>query len=272
MENRNTLFIIVLVLIGALSVFSALLLYRYVKKVESEYTEKEAGMIKETMDLKDRIDDMKISIGEKTKEVNAVKSEKEKLAEKIRAIEEENKKLEEKHRSHIKILETEKEELAKQIKTFKETPLAEFIRKAKDVEENESIRKVLERTLHNIELVRSGNVVDLEPIVVSQGEEPEKAAQEAVKAPAIDAVFSSQGGAGEILSIDKNNNLIVINLGTKDRIREGQRLSILDGAGEIASAEIISSRYRISAAFIDDIKHKHTIGDIKTGFKVLMGK
>ncbi len=264
MENKNTALTITLILVCALSVLSALLLFRYVKKVESDYTEKEASLIKENMDLIDQMDNMKITIGEKTKEIKHIERAKEKLTEKIKSIEEENKKLEELYIGRIEVLDNEKEELAKEVKALKEASLVEIIRKGAEAEEDENIRKLLERTLQNIELIKSGNVVDLKPIVVSQGKEAKEVTLSEITASL------PQDAVGEVLSVDRQSNLIVINLGAKDKVGEGRRLAIMDDGAEIATGEVINSRYRVSAAFIDDISHKHTIHDIKTGYKVLM--
>jgi len=268
MENRNTFFIAILISVCIFCIALGIFLFRHVKKIEFDFNEKEAALITENMDLQDRIEKVQETIKEKTKEINTLKKEKEKLSGRVQSAEEENEKLSKAHAERVGKLEEERELLHREIKTLKEMPITGLIRKAIAVEEDENIKKVLERTLRNMELVKSGNFIGLEPIVVTEeggieGFEGPKAAMTALH---------HKKRTGKILSIDKRNNLIVISLGTGNEIEEGRRLIILKSGEEIASAEIINSRYKISAAFIDDIKYGYTINDIREGYKVLVSK
>jgi hypothetical protein len=273
MEGKNTLFIIILVIVCALSISFVALSYKYAKDIELEYTEKEASIIKENMDLRDWVESEKEKLKEKIKEINAVKREKENLVFKLASAEEKNERLKELYSKQIKTLEGEKEIIQKEIRALKKMPLIEVIRKAKNAEEDENTKKVLERTLHNMELIKSGNVVDLKPIVVVEEEGPKAAVSSFTEKAKVSKIASSvQNVSGEILSVDRDNNLVVVSLGSKDGMREGGRLEIFNEEEKIASAEIINARYRISAAFIDDIRYKYTVRDIKNGNKVLIGK
>ena len=51
MENRSRLFTIVLGLLCAISIISALFMFGQVRKVETEYVDKEAEFIRENMDM-----------------------------------------------------------------------------------------------------------------------------------------------------------------------------------------------------------------------------
>lgn len=64
----------------------------------------------------------------------------------------------------------------------------------------------------------------------------------------------------------------MIDLGTQDGIVKGDRCVVVKDEKVIASAEIISVRYKISAAFIDDVRYKNALTDIKEGDKVLISK
>jgi len=238
------------------------------KDAEGEYTEKEAVLIKESMDLRDRMDDIRSEIAKKTKELKAAAKDKETLEEKMKSIEEKNSETKAFYAEQLQKLKEEKEGLSKELSSVKGMPLVELIRKARDSEENEDLKRVLERTLNNIEMVKSGNVVDLEPIVVAK----EGALQDDTGIATFAATPVIEKEIGEILSIDKKNNLVVVNLGTRDKVEEGMRLAVLDSGEKIATGEIISSRYRVSAAFIDDIKLKRTIDDIKNGLQIAIGE
>ena len=269
MENKNAFFRTITIAVCVFSVAFAVFLFRHVKKVEFTFNKKEADLIRESMDLQDRVKSMNETVLEKTKELDAVKAEKESMIGRLQSLEEKNEELRTTYTKKIQTLEEKTETLKNELKSLAKIPITESIKKAIDGEEDLNIKKVLERTLHNIELVKSGSVVDLEPIVVADaGGGP--AVMEEVSGAVILPVKTEK--SGEILSVDRDNNLIVISLGTKDLVRDGQRLAILEAGEQIASGEIISSRYMISAAFIDDIKHKHTVRDIKEGYKILIGE
>jgi len=268
MDGKNTIFNVILVTVCAICIFFTIFLYRRIKDTESEYTEKEAVLIKENMDLRDRTDNIKLEIAKKKKELKAAAKDREALEEEVKSIEEENSRTKALYAEQVQKLKEEKEGLSRELSSVKGMPLVELIRKARDSEKDENLKKVLERTLNNIEMVRSGNVVDLEPIIVAKEESMRDDTSVAtfVSTPAIEK------GIGEILSIDKKNNLVVVNLGTRDKVEEGMRLMVLDSGEKIATGEIISSRYRVSAAFIDDIEFKRTINDIKNGLQIAIGE
>ena len=55
---------------------------------------------------------------------------------------------------------------------------------------------------------------------------------------------------GRILAVDKQNDLIVVNLGAINNLKSGDRLSIYRGNSFIANAELVKVQDRISAAMI----------------------
>jgi len=55
---------------------------------------------------------------------------------------------------------------------------------------------------------------------------------------------------GRVLAVDKQNDLIVINLGSINNVKSGDRLSIYRGDDFIANAELVKVQNRISAAMI----------------------
>ena len=55
---------------------------------------------------------------------------------------------------------------------------------------------------------------------------------------------------GRVLAVDKQNDLIVINLGAMNNLKSGDKLSIYRGDSFIANAELVKVQDRISAAMI----------------------
>ncbi|MEK6732084.1 MAG: hypothetical protein AABY55_00505 [Candidatus Omnitrophota bacterium] len=55
---------------------------------------------------------------------------------------------------------------------------------------------------------------------------------------------------GRILAVDKQNDLVVVNLGAINNLKNGDRLSIYRGDSFIANAELVKVQNRISAAMI----------------------
>jgi hypothetical protein len=55
---------------------------------------------------------------------------------------------------------------------------------------------------------------------------------------------------GKVLAVDKQNDIIVINLGSVNNLKSGDRLSIYRGDSFIANAELVRVQDRISAAMI----------------------
>lgn len=55
---------------------------------------------------------------------------------------------------------------------------------------------------------------------------------------------------GRVLAVDKQNDLIVVNLGSMNNLKNGDKLSVYRGADFIANAELVRVQNRISAAMI----------------------
>lgn len=65
---------------------------------------------------------------------------------------------------------------------------------------------------------------------------------------------------GKVLAVDKQNDLIVVNLGSANNLKNGDRLSIYRGDNFIANAELVKVQDRLSAAMI--------LPDAKQNFEV----
>jgi predicted nuclease with TOPRIM domain len=83
--------------------------------------------------------------------------------------------------------------------------------------------------------------VELAPIVVNAGSAPAKMTAESVRK------------AGNIVSINEENNFVVINLGEKDNVRVGDALKVYRDKSAIGTIAVIQVRKDISAA---DIKQR----------------
>lgn len=55
---------------------------------------------------------------------------------------------------------------------------------------------------------------------------------------------------GKVLAIDKQNDLIVINLGSMNNLKSGDKLSVYRGDNFVTNAELVKVQDRISAAMI----------------------
>ena len=55
---------------------------------------------------------------------------------------------------------------------------------------------------------------------------------------------------GRVLAVDKQNDLVVINLGSMNNLKNGDKLSIYRGDNFIANAELVKVQDKISAAII----------------------
>lgn len=243
------------------SIFISVSLYQKTKAGEDKFNKEKAALIKEGMDLQDRIDGLSKELKEKAASVAVIESEKKAAVDNMKTLETEVKKSAKMYQLKIDTLKKSNDMLNKQLERIKNIPLTEMLKDALENENNENIKKLIENTIAKIDMIRQGKVVNLEPIVVTN--------QAGAAAPAETAQETGPAGlAGKILSVDKKNNLIVISLGRSNNVKEGQRCLIYKGSNEAASAEIITTRYKISAAFVDDVKYGYTINDVKEGEKV----
>lgn len=55
---------------------------------------------------------------------------------------------------------------------------------------------------------------------------------------------------GRVLAVDRQNDLVVINLGSMNNLKNGDKLSIYRGDSFIANAELVKVQNRISAAMV----------------------
>lgn len=261
MQNKNILSSAILTIITIFFVTLSIFLFQNLRKLELGFNEKKALLVKENLDLKDRVESLQEMVNQKTESINSFEKEKLFFDEKLNQIKKDSKELIKSYSDKLKALVRQKSVLKGQINSIKKAPPARLIQEALGKEENISIKKLLENTLNKIELIKSGKTVELEPIIVRK----EKSQ---LQPPPPQEVAEKEERQGAILSLDRENNFMVINLGRRDGIKEGDRCEILKDGEKMAEGEIMSIRYRISAVFIDYFHNQYTINDIKEGFKV----
>lgn len=99
----------------------------------------------------------------------------------------------------------------------------------------------------------SASEVVLPPIVVSA------AGRNAVP---FDSGVTSPGFNGKVVSLNQDNNFVIVDIGEKDGVRMGDTLSVYRDAKYIARLEVIQVRNDIAAGDIKDQWSKIQVGDI----------
>lgn len=240
--------------------------YKNLKKMRFEFNEKKSVLTRENLELKDRLDSIQEMVSQKMISLGILEQEKRKVEEQVAALKQENDKLMQASNEELKGIRQKNAALKKKIGELENSSVVRSIKDALEHESNENIRVVVEDTLNKIELIKTGNPVALEPIVVTN--EAGGIAGGAGDYANVSTVGGN--GNGTILSVDRKNSLIVINLGAKERVKEGDRLKILKGGKAIAQAEIISVRYRLSAAVVDTILPAYSMNNIEENENILV--
>lgn len=97
------------------------------------------------------------------------------------------------------------------------------------------------------------NEVELPPIVVSASGK---------NAVPFDAGMSSPGFNGKVVSLNQDNNFVIVDIGERDGIHLGETLSVYRDSKYIARLEVIQVRNDIAAADIKDQWSKIQAGDV----------
>ena len=79
MQNRNNLSITALIIICVFFIFLSLSFFKNVKKMELEYKDQKAVLLKENINLRVRIDSLQNAVDQKIESVSAMEQEKEAL-------------------------------------------------------------------------------------------------------------------------------------------------------------------------------------------------
>lgn len=273
--NRERIIALVMAIVCVFFLIISVSSFRTMKKSELQFNEKKAVLVKENLDLKDRINALQEIVVQKTEAAGSLEKEKTEISEKLKILKEENDHLLKSYTEKSADLRKKNTVLKKRIASLEASPVVQRLKEAIENETNVSVKKVLEDAVQKVELIKAGKNVTLEPIVVTETQAfPAAPSDETVAAPAgvSETVASAlpRGREGMILSVDKKNALIVINLGSKDGIKEGFQCIVVKDNAISAQAEIISVRYRISAAFMNEFKYGSGMDDIKEGMKVVI--
>lgn len=259
----------VLIIVTLSCVAFAISSLKKIKNAESEFQGKKATLIKDNLDLKEKLSSLQEMVNTKTTSMNAFEEEKKTLQIQLNQLKAENDQLLSLYSKQLEEGVKKNANLKNKINAFENSPLLQRIKEAMAKEKDDKIKKILEEAMNNIELAQTGKAVELEPIVVTKKTATATPSSQAQQA----AVFvQPEEKKGVILSFDHQNSLIVVNLGAKDNIKEGDYLRVYIGEQEVARAEVMSVRYRVAAAFIDDVNYRYTINDIKEGYKVTLLK
>lgn len=215
--------------------------------MEFNFNRKRAALVKENLDLKDKM-------GSFEEAASRNQAEKVKVADEAKIIEEESARIKEKD----EILRSEYEQLIKKYNSFSE--------------ENKSLAQQI-TVLKNKHSALGGYADNIEkaPLVQEVKGLIKKEQNDGIKNVSQDTPPQnvqpppSTGQSdilGKIISIDYKNNLAVIDLGRRDRVKESDSCIILKDGLEFARGEVIKTGYNTSAIFINELKHKNTVADI----------
>lgn len=234
------------------------------KKMDSDFNERKAILIKENLDLKDKADSLDVLLKQKLAEtstveerIKALKGELAALKKKYEQLSSDFAQLNNKHDSlvsekeslSVKIEEVRKENasLQKDLSDYKKLPVEEKIKEA----------------LGKGSDVKVSSAVDLSKISVKK--ESGVTSSPVLKQLALPL-------EAEVVTVDPKNNLVIIELGRKDKIKAGDKCVILRDNQEIASGEVMSVQFKVSAVFINKLSYKRVITDIEIGDRALVSR
>lgn len=165
-------------------------------------------------------------------------------------------------RSRVKDLMSAKVSLEKKLKVAedKRMELASRLSQMDEVLE-EKLSSILD-TKQDISDIKkgvnpsSGSSLELPAIVVPGGVSQSGAFPPGEGASALSAATADEGqsrSSGRVISVNEENNFVIVDIGEDDGVYQGQTLSAYRGSEQIASLEVVEVRAHICAA---DIKEK----------------
>ena len=245
MQNKSILLSAALAVISVVCVILAISSTVRLKNTEAAFNEKQASFLKENLDLKDRLS----ALQESASKYDAIEKEKLALDENLRLLKEENEKIKTLYRKlklGFSALISARKNLVKQLMEIKNENIAL----------SEKVSQLVRGPL--VPWRGKDKLVSLSPIVVKG------------KTRGSTGILSMAEKKGKVVSIDKENNLLVVDIGLKEEVKKGDRCVIIKDDQQIASGEIINVRSKMSAVFVDDLKYENKISDIKAGYEVLI--
>jgi len=275
MPNKNLVFKVTAVLC-VFCIITTWYFYGRSKRIEVTFKAKEAELLKNEFELKNQIGSLESLLKEKTGFALALEDEKRELEVQLVSIRSESEKVKKAYddlsaesslktdtTGRVAALKKENAALKKRLAAIENDPL---IKKLKDLGgsvEDAAVRKILAATLQNIEQSRTGEAVNLDPIVIS------KALKDLPPDIKEEMIYAN----GKVISIDPQNSLAVVNIGKKDNLEVNDSCILLNESGDaLGYGEVVSVRYQIAAVFIKKMQFDFKISDIKEGGKVLVAK
>jgi len=218
MGHDKTRFLMAILI--AVSLFLALLvvsLYTSFKKTESQFNERKAVLIKENLDLKDSNKSLEETLNQRKEAFALLEQERKALEERLKSFEEEKTSLKKDYEEELLSLKRQNAFLTSKIETLEQKTLQEHIQEAMQKEENENLKRFLTKVIYNMEIIKKGGNIELEPIVVTEGKEKTKEA--AIKETPIETLpVPEEKKTGKVMSVDEKYSLIVFDMGRKDGI------------------------------------------------------
>ncbi len=131
------------------------------------------------------------------------------------------------------------------------------------IDEIWQIKKDIDTRIDTQHTTNISNEIELAPIVVSAKKNASQApvTKSAPKAVAAKPVAASKKAQGSIVSVNEDNNFVIVDLGERTGVKAGDAFKVYHNGVQVGAVEIIQVRQDISAA---DIKQKTTpfsVGD-----------
>lgn len=256
MKAKNNISLGVAIAAGVIFSVYALSSFNGIKKMENGFSVKVSAITWGNRDLRERIDSMQKTLDEKKEYGGAIEREKQELMAFGDLLKKENERMFQSLKTQLDDRRQQNAVLRKRITSLKYSPIAQ----------GSKIENTTEDAAGNKGPVNENKLVDLGPIVVKNIGKSFGADKERSDPPPV------QGKNGFITKTDSKSNFIIIDLGSRDYVKEGDRLVILKDDHEIARAEVTSVRYRVASAVVDNITYGYRITDIKEGDRVTVLK
>jgi len=273
MDKTIRLILLILVILVILSSFSTLWFFMEKERLHIDYTTMET-LFKTNVVSMNRLNERAASL---TRENRHLKSKIETVEEELTVLEARNKDLRFQYEAVLGEVDGLNRELVKTRngKFFLEKKLKQltskgFVAKFKDMKKENSFLKTkvseLEKNFDRLkaaftkkgrqkeiraEAYHSPDEVELPPIVLEGG--PRRLAKLTPASP-FGHINKSSGLKGRVVTVNRQHNFVVIDLGMEDGIEVGNSFSVYKGDSIIGYVEVIQTRKRIAAADIKDIK------------------
>jgi ABC-type multidrug transport system fused ATPase/permease subunit len=266
MHEKIRFLMAILVSVAIFLIIFVISLYMNFKNTELQFNERKAVLIKENLDLEDEVGFLNEALAQKNEALAVIENKTKSAEEELERFERERETLKSEYRSQLLEIKQENTLLFERIEGLEKKTLAEHIEEAIQKEEDGNIKKFLAKMIYNIEIIKNGGNIELDPIVVTKKSDISRPAAVAAAADvsgALPLVTPKKGGS--VISVDNKYSLVVFDMGRKDGVNIGEQCVVLKGEKEVATAEIISTRYKVSAAFVYEMAYGYNINDLEKG-------